>query len=595
MVQHAGTIRGTDPAPTSAAAGDAAPAARLGELLRRAGRVERHQVDEALADQRRTGQLLGETLRALGHVQPAAVTEALVEQWGLERVDAEAANPPAETLGLIDADLAGRCVALPLEVRGGRLRVAMADPFDAEALEALRLATGLRLEPVYSPEADLREAIRKRYGSGVARMIANLDPGEARGSDASSEDTDARTLMELQELAREPSVVNLVNLILLEGIEAGASDIHIEPFEKVLRVKYRIDGVLQEVSPPPRHLYSAIVSRVKIMGGMNIAERFIPQDGHIAFQAPRGGVDIRVGTVPTVFGESVALRLLDKSIGLIDLARVGFPERPLQQYEELLTRPHGIILVTGPTGSGKTTTLYASLNRIFTPEKKIITIEDPVEYQLDGVNQIPVNRKRGVDFARGLRAILRQDPDVIMVGEIRDRETADIAIRAALTGHLVFSTLHTNDAVGAVSRLLDMGMEPFLLASCLEGVIAQRLVRRICNHCREPYDPPAEVLERLGRTNGSVATYFRGRGCRQCRQTGYRGRMGLFELLFVNEPIRRVIHDRGTGAEILAATDASHERMRQHGLTKAAAGETTVEEVLRVTQDTPTEEALETE
>ena len=355
------------------------------------------------------------------------------------------------------------------------------------------MLTGRRIERYYCPEEELLDAARRVYGSTVARMIADLKV-EVDAAD----DGEAKLTGQLQEMAREPSVVNLVNLILLEGLEARASDVHVEPFEKVLKVKYRIDGILHEVSPPPKHLQPAIVSRVKIMAGMNIAERFVPQDGHIAFAGPHGHHrhprGHRAHDLRRVRGHAHP-----GPHGLADqLERLGMNPQGLALFAPMLDRPHGIVLVTGPTGSGKTTTLYAALNKIYTPAKKIITIEDPVEYQLEGINQIPVNRKRGVDFANGLRAILRQDPDVIMVGEIRDRETADIAIRSALTGHLVFSTLHTNDAPGAVARLIDMGVEPYLLASSLEGVLAQRLVRTICPNCRVEHQPEAEVLERMG-------------------------------------------------------------------------------------------------
>jgi type II secretory ATPase GspE/PulE/Tfp pilus assembly ATPase PilB-like protein len=327
---------------------------------------------------------------------------------------------------------------------------------------------------------------------------------------------------------------------------------------------------------------------------MNIAERFVPQDGHIGFHAPQGKVDLRVATVPTMFGESVALRILDRSVGLIDLERLGFPPQHLSRFAQMLERPHGIVLVTGPTGSGKTTTLYAALNRIYTPQKKILTIEDPVEYQLDGINQIPVNRKRGVDFASGLRAILRQDPDVVMVGEIRDRETADIAIRSALTGHLVFSTLHTNDAAGAITRLLDMGVEPCLLASSLEGVLAQRLVRCICNHCKRPDQPEPMMLQRIGQgaLDATGGTFWRGEGCEHCRQTGYAGRTGIFELLRMTEKVRRAIMARASAAEVASAAPPDHQPMREDGFRRALGGETTLEEVLRVTQDSPAEDAL---
>ena len=570
----------------------------LGEMLVARGRLAPQQLLQALERQRGGGSRLGEVLGELGLIDRPVIVEALAEQLGVPRADVQATPAQPEAVRLIPPELATKHLALPLSIAGDRLVVAMADPFDDGAVRTLRVVAGRRIEVRLAPEADLREGLRKAYGSHVARMIANFDapPAESAGS-ASVDGEDAQSVLQLQELAREPSVVNLVNLILLEAVEARASDVHIEPFEKVLRVKYRIDGMLQEVPPPPRHLYAAIVSRIKIMGGMNIAERFVPQDGHIAFRAPRGTVDIRVGTVPTVFGESVALRLLDRTVGLRDLQSVGMPAQQLRHFGHVLEKPHGIILVTGPTGSGKTTTLYAALNKIYSPHKKIITIEDPVEYQLDGVNQIPVNRKRGVDFAAGLRAILRQDPDVIMVGEIRDRETADIAIRAAMTGHLVFSTLHTNDAAGAVTRLIDMGVEPFLLASSLEGVLAQRLVRRVCEHCKVRDEPSPEALARLGMRNGAAAGFvgYRGTGCRHCRESGYAGRTGLFELLRVTDPMRRVIGTRATAAEIAAQAGPEHQSMRQHGVERVRAGETTVEEVLRVTQDTPTEEAMGTE
>jgi type II secretory ATPase GspE/PulE/Tfp pilus assembly ATPase PilB-like protein len=462
----------------------------------------------------------------------------------------------------------------------------MADPFDRLTLETVRLLTGRRIERYYCPEDQLIEASRRLYGSNVARMIADLDTGTYK-----AESNEVELASQLQEMAREPSVVNLVNLVILEALEGRASDIHIEPFEKTIKVRYRIDGLLQEVSPPPKRLQPALVSRIKIMAGMNIAERFVPQDGHITFQGPRGKIDIRVGTVPTVFGECVAMRILDRSASLIELENLGLPQRQLQQFAQVLHRPHGIVLVTGPTGSGKTTTLYAALNRIYTPEKKIITIEDPVEYQIEGVNQIPVNRKRGVDFANGLRAILRQDPDIIMVGEIRDRETADIAIRSALTGHLVFSTLHTNDAAGAVTRLIDMGVEPYLLVSSLEAVLAQRLVRMICPNCKVPHKPEPEVLERLShsQSNGSGGGFYRGEGCRQCRQSGYIGRIGVFEMLRVTASVRKAILRHGSTSDILAAAPEDMEPMREDGFHKAQQGITPLEEVLRVTQDTQDE------
>jgi len=565
-----------------------AGAKALGQILLGDEKITEDQLNEALSLQQTRTERIGELLCQLGYVDAEAVREALVTQSGLPRVDLDTCRVEPEAVATIPAEVAFRYSVLPFACCDRTLSVAMADPFDRVAAESLRVLTGRRIERHYCPSSRVTDAARRAYGSSVARMIADLDGGSAA---ASSEE---ELTLQLQEMAREPSVVNLVNLTILEAIEARASDIHVEPFEKTLKIKYRIDGILHEISPPPKRLQPAIVSRIKIMAGMNIAERFIPQDGHIAFSAPTGKVDLRVATVPTIFGECVVMRILDRSAALIEMERLGLSDIALDQFSHLLSRPHGIMLVTGPTGSGKTTTLYAALNKIYTPAKKIITIEDPVEYQLDGINQIPVNRKRGFDFAGGLRAIVRQDPDILMIGEIRDRETADIAIRSALTGHLVFSTLHTNDAPGAVTRLTDMGVEPFLLASSLEGVLAQRLVRTICPRCRQPHEPSEQELRRLGHriNNGVRGEFYRGAGCRDCRQTGYSGRVGIFELLRVTAAVRRTIAEGGTAADIAAAAPADHIPMREDGYRKAAAGVTTLEEVLRVTQDTQTEEAL---
>ncbi len=556
----------------------------LGQVLIDQGKITLPQLEEALLDQQRRGQRLGETFCQLGQLDPVAVREALVDQAGIPRAEVDSLTIPAEILAEVPAEVAFRHKVLPIASSKRSLSLVMADPFDRMVLEAVRVLCGKRIERYYCPEDELSEATRRLYGSSVARMIADLatDPAEPKADDP-------ELTSQLQEMAREPSVVNLVNLVILEAVEAKASDIHVEPFEKAVHVKVRIDGVLREVAPPPKRLQPAIVSRIKIMAGMNIAERFVPQDGHISFAGPRGKIDIRVGTVPTIFGESVAMRILDRSAAMIDIESLGLPEDCKEPFCLLLRRPHGIVLVTGPTGSGKTTTLYAALRNIYTPEKKIITIEEPVEYQLEGVNQIPVNRKRGVDFANGLRAILRQDPDVIMVGEIRDRETADIAVRSALTGHLVFSTLHTNDAPGAVTRLLDMSLEPYLLASSLEGVLAQRLVRAICPDCKEPEPPRPELLERVGHGAANGGTFFRGRGCRSCRQSGYQGRTGIFELLRVTEPVRQAILRRASASEIAAVAPADHRPMREDGFRKAALGVTTLDEVLRVTQDVQSE------
>ncbi|WP_432800079.1 GspE/PulE family protein [Poriferisphaera sp. WC338] len=558
---------------------------KLLDLLIREGAITAEQASAAIEHQQLQGGTLRESILKLGYAESGEIAAQEAAAHGIEAVDLEHTTLNTAATNMISGEVAHRYHVLPLDLQGGTLTVGMHDPFNQDSIEALRGLTGRRIALKYIRELELVEAIERVYGSNVARMIADLKGGN---DDGDIGDAGAASVVELQELAREPSVVNLVNLVILEAIEARASDIHVEPFEKELKLKYRVDGALREMSPPPRHLYAAIVSRIKIMGAMNIAERFIPQDGHIAFASARGKVDIRVSTVPTVFGESVVMRILDRSVGLIELARLGLDGQKLSVFERIIEKPHGILLVTGPTGSGKTTTLYAALNKLYRPEKKIITIEDPVEYQLNGINQIPVNKKRGVDFATGLRSILRQDPDVIMVGEIRDSETADIAIRSALTGHLVFSTLHTNDAAGAVTRLMDMHVEPYLLASSLEGVLAQRLVRRVCEKCKEIYQPDDELFERLGKGDNGYHhdnTFYHGAGCRHCRDTGYTGRAGIYELLRVNEGVKKAIMHEASASEIAKVSPEDHLPMRVDGLKKAAMGITTLEEVLRVTED----------
>ncbi len=568
------------------------PRLKVGQILVDRGAVSERQLDEAVALQQDGAERIGQLLCRLGHLDSSALTEALVEQANVPRVDFEDAAVDPRVCQLITPELSIQHKVLPWSADGRAIRVAMADPFDRDAYETVRVLTGKRIKRDYCPKPQLTEAIRGAYGSSVSRMIADLDASAESGTPP--EVSEEALASQLQELAREPTIVNLVNLIIAEAIDARASDIHVEPFEKSINVKYRIDGVLHQREAPSKKLHPAIVSRIKIMSGMNIAERFVPQDGHINFAAPRGKVDIRVATVPTLFGECVVMRLLDRTTGLLDMAQLGLSRTHLDRVKDLLAQPHGILLVTGPTGSGTTTTLYGALRTIYSPQKKIITIEDPVEYELEGINQIPVNPKRGLDFANGLRAILRQDPDVIMVGEIRDRETADIAIRSALTGHLVFSTLHTNDAAGAVTRLIDMGIEPFLLASSLQAVLAQRLVRTICPACKTPHDPDPVALERVGHGRRHMdpqqgATFHHGQGCRECRRTGYLGRVGIFELLPVNENVRQAILARRSAVEISAAAPAEHEPMAEDGYRKAAAGDTTLEEVLRVTQDAQTE------
>jgi len=575
---------------------------KLGELLCEKSYLDQLRLESALAEQKVEHRRLGQILLELGYITEAQLNEALALQAGIERIDLTNISISTEILTLVPAELVSKYSVLPLRFdkrnhRGNSenkqsptnnnklLAVAMTDPFQPQVLEDLRLITGYPVRRYYAEPKDLENAIMKFYGSNVARMLDNLVPADQM-PDADDLDNLDFSPAKLHELAREPSLVNLVNLIIMEAIETRASDIHIEPFEHDVKIKYRVDGMLVERSPSSKRLQAAIISRIKIMANMNIAERFVPQDGHIEFAGNNGRVDIRVSTVPTVHGESIELRLLDRTASLIPLHDLGMNDQCLDGFDKCLQKTHGIVLVTGPTGCGKTTTLYAAMKRIYSPAVKMITIEDPVEYQLEGINQMPVNPKRGLTFATGLRHILRHDPDIVMVGEIRDAETANIAIRAALTGHLVFSTLHTNDAAGAVTRLIDMGVEPFLLASSLEAVLAQRLVRKICPKCKEPYMPDEHLIKNL---NGSMkiepgTTFYHGAGCNECNHTGMTGRLGMFELLRITGKLRELIAERPTTEQIIKAAPADHISMVHDGISKVLAGVTTPEEIFRVSK-----------
>ncbi len=556
---------------------------RIGEILIRLGYLTPDRLAQMERSTNQDGLRIGEHLVRLGLIHPDDLTHALSVQHDIPLASLSNTEVADDALRLIPADLAQRYRVLPLKTHNGQLDLAMADPFDLQAVGDLGAVCGMDIVRWYARPTELADALRRLYGTSAARMADSL----AAEIDSLEETIAEDSIGHLHELAREPSLINLVNLIVLEAVQDKASDIHIEPFEHELKVKYRTDGVLHEMKSPPKHLQAAIVSRIKIMANLNIAERFVPQDGHIKFVAPEANVDIRVSTVPTVFGESVVLRILDKSNTLRRLGELGMSADLLRVFDGVIRRPHGMVLVTGPTGSGKTTTLYAALNRIYTPGKKMITIEDPVEFHLEGIDQMPVNPKRGLTFAGGLRAILRHDPDIIMVGEIRDSETADIAIRSALTGHLVFSTLHTNDAAGAVTRLLDMGIEPFLLATTLEAIVAQRLLRVVCDRCAETHEPSLQVLEQLGVDAPSFrgAKLRRGVGCQECHHTGYRGRVGIFEMIPVTDAVREVVLQRPSGSQVRQAADGAFVSMRQDGYRKVLEGATTLEEVWRVTQD----------
>jgi type II secretion system protein E len=510
----------------------------------------------------------------------------LADEFGLPYVDLETKDPSRELLGRFPARILLKHNLLPLEELDGAVLVATSSPFDSAGLDELRLASGIETRPALAPSEEIARQIKRHLGVGadtVQSMV--LDSAEA-GIQVLQEDGEGA--VDLSMAAEDASIIRFVNQVLTEAIDLRATDVHFEPFEGHLQVRYRVDGVLQEATIPPevRRFQGAIVSRLKILSMLDIAEKRLPQDGRIKLLVAGREIDVRVSVIPMLHGEAVVLRLLDRSSALLGLEALGMSQDDTAAMAAILELPHGIVLVTGPTGSGKTTTLYAALSRINDIERKIITIEDPVEYHLEGINQIQVSTKAGLTFARGLRAILRHDPDVVLVGEIRDQETADIAVQASLTGHLVFSTLHTNDAPGALTRLVDMGMEPYLVASSLETVLAQRLVRVICRHCREPRDPADVDLLRtkLGAEVPDVLYY--GKGCRECLGTGYRGRTAIIEMMVMNEEIRGLLLDRASAGEIRrAATRNGMRSLREDGWRHVCEGRTTVEEVLRVTKD----------
>jgi len=473
---------------------------------------------------------------------------------------------------------------VPLEMGKDLLRIAMADPDDFYTIDALKLAYDVRVEAVQGREGDILDAIERLYGAGSQSLETIIEEAGKDVYEISSEGVEDAD--HLRDLASEAPIIRLVNRLIYNAVEQRASDIHFEPFEKEFKARYRIDGVLHDVESPPKRLQAAIISRVKIMAKLDIAERRLPQDGRIKLKIADKEIDFRISTIPTLYGESVVMRILDRDTLILDLERLGFPDDIYEQYTELASQPYGMILVTGPTGSGKTSTLYTTLARINSSENKIITLEEPVEYQLSGVNQIQVKPKIGLTFANGLRSIVRQDPDIILVGEIRDRETAEIAIQSALTGHLLFSTLHTNDAAGAISRLLDMGVESFLLSSTLLGVLAQRLVRVICPHCKAPMIPQERMLRSMGLSPEEVegTEFLGGQGCEACRYTGFLGRTAIFEYLPVDSDVRKAITKRASTEEIKdLALEKGLLTLRQDGWRKVKEGVTTISEVLRVT------------
>jgi len=556
----------------------------LREALVLSGLLTDEMLAAAVAEQRATGKRLVEVLLSSGAGRPAVAEHALVQAlgaWmGMEVLPLAAVEIAPEVLSRIPSEFALTRQVLPLSVADSCLTVAVADPLDLSAQDDLQMLTGLSVHPMLAAPSEMRRAIERFY---MARMLQEAEAQEAGDGHAE----EALDVADLQKMAQEELIIQLVNLTINQAIQDRASDIHVEPFERELSVRYRIDGILHDASFPPKRLHAAIVSRIKILSDMNIAERRLPQDGRMRLQSAGRQIDVRVSTIPTLYGESVVMRILDRSGAVLSLEQLGMRTDALSRFRRLIGSPHGIVLVTGPTGSGKTTTLYSGLHEIYSRERKIITIEDPVEYQLHGVNQMQVHPQIGLTFANGLRHIVRQDPDVIMVGEIRDPETAEIAIHAALTGHLVLSTLHTNDAAGAVSRLLDMGAEPYLVASSLIGSVAQRLVRQICPRCRtevpkghEMWSQAAVLSAELGR--GPI---YYGAGCAECKQFGYRGRSGIYEMLPVDDTVRQMIMKRASATEI-------RQHAVRHGMTtllgdahqKVLDGTTTVSELLRVCQ-----------
>ena len=554
----------------------------IGQLLVERNLITPAELLSALALQRERKDKIGRILLDLGYLAERDLLAVLSEQHAAPLILAEQFPAVPLELEKLSYKFLKQFKVLPLDLEDKVLTVAMADPSDTETLGSIRLFTGYETKIHLGLEHEISDALERFYGNGESGLGKSIDTGDT----LSGEDLDeGQDIEHLRDMASEVPVIRMIS----RAVERRSSDIHIEPFEKEFRVRYRIDGILYNVDSPPIQLKAAIISRVKLMAKLNIAERRLPQDGRIKLKVLGKEIDLRISTLPTLYGESVVMRILDKSdSSLFDLRKLGFPEFMLSKMEKLTSMPHGILLVTGPTGSGKSTTLYSAMKRINLPDKKIITIEDPVEYQMDGINQIHVNSQIGLTFAAGLRHIVRQDPDVIMIGEIRDLETAEIAIRSALTGHLVFSTLHTNDAPSAITRLVDMGVENYLLASCLIGVLAQRLVRIICKRCKTEYPANPENLRALGLSlnGGKPTTLYRGEGCESCGFTGYESRKGIFELMEPDDEIRKmVVSNESSNVIAQYARSRGMKTLKEDGLDKALEGVTTLDEVLRVTQD----------
>jgi type IV pilus assembly protein PilB len=566
---------------------------RLGEILVKESLITQDQLQKALDFQRQHGGKLGSCLTKLGFISDDDITSVLSRQYGVPSINLKYYEIDPTVIKLIPQDTAVRYQVIPLSRVGSTLTIAMTDPTNVFAMDDIKFMTGFNVEPVVASESAIAEAIGRFYGAVESDEELSRVMKDLTGADedlelaAEEQEMDAATL---EKAAEEAPIIKLVNLILTDAVKRGASDIHIEPYETELRVRFRIDGVLQQVMNPPLKLKDAITSRLKIMSKLDISEKRLPQDGRIMIKYRQDGkrkdLDFRVSTVPTIHGEKIVLRLLDKENLRLDMTKLGFESESLKKFERNILRPYGMVLVTGPTGSGKTNTLYSSVARLNTLETNIMTAEDPVEFQLPGVNQVQMKEQIGLNFAAALRAFLRQDPNIILVGEIRDFETAEIAVKAALTGHLVLSTLHTNDAPSTISRLMNMGIEPFLVATSVNLICAQRLVRRICSNCKEQLDVPEQALIDAGLTpeEAKTAKIYHGKGCSVCNKGGYKGRTGLYEVMEINDELRELILVGASALELKKkALEQGMLTLRRSGLTKVMAGQTTLEEVLRET------------
>jgi len=550
--------------------------------------VEQHvlqpsQVEDVLNEADLNGKTIAQAMVDSGFVDDHGFYQTIAEGLGTDFVDLAEREIAPEILGLIPGGLARLHGALPIEISGNTLRVALVDPLDLRAVEDLRFALGKEIHVIVSPTEQIEDQIKRYYGTDTSSMEDILKQLGQTGELLQLREDDGAAV---EAEASATPIIRFVDLILYQAIQDRASDIHFEPFENEFKIRYRVDGALYEMSPPPRHLALPVISRVKVMANMNIAERRLPQDGRIQKNIAGRSVDLRVSTLPTQFGESLVLRVLDRTTVNLDLEALGMPGYIHDFLLEVIHRPNGIFIATGPTGSGKTTTLYSCLRKINTIDSKLLTAEEPVEYDLEGIVQVPVNEAIGLTFARILRSFLRQDPDRIMVGETRDLETAQIAIQASLTGHLVFTTLHTNDAPGAVTRLIDMGVEPFLVSSTLEAVLGQRLLRSICPKCRTAYQPNEALLAELDTSRRDIGDkqFYYGKGCDACNNTGYKGRKGIYELLQINDPLRELINERAPTVTLKQkAIELGMVTLRQDGLRSIFAGDTTIEEVLKYT------------